>query len=71
MRVKEEGQPRREVVHIEALPFRPFHILDAVVQREGEFLKRGRAGYADVIAADGNRVPVGNVLGAELECIDD
>ena len=39
--VEEEAESRAEVVHIEAAPLRPFHILDAVIQSEGQFLQCG------------------------------
>ena len=47
-----------------------FDIVPAVGQREGELLGRGGTGFANVIAADGNRVPLRRVLRAELDQID-
>ena len=38
------------------------HVLDAVAQRERQLLQRRRAGFADVIAADRDRVPARHFL---------
>ena len=40
-------------------------------KRERQFLNRGRAGFADVIAADRDRVELRRVFHAELERVDD
>jgi len=48
----------------------PFDVFEAVAQGEGQFLDGGRAGFADVIAADGNGVELGRVLDAELERVN-
>ena len=49
--VEEEREPRREVVDVEAARDRRLDVLDAVGQREGQLLRRRRAGLADVVAA--------------------
>src|SRR5882672_6895795 len=69
--VEEERQTRRELVDIQTGATRPFDVLDAVIQGEGEFLKRGRAGFANVVTADGDRIPLRNMLRAEFERVDD
>ena len=43
---------------------RPVDVLDAVAQRERQFLHRGRSGFADVIAADRNRIEARDVCRA-------
>ena len=70
MRVEEEAEARAELVDIEAAAARPLHVLDAVVNGEGQFLQRGGAGFADVVAADGDGVEARRELGAELEGVD-
>ena len=57
VRVEEERDARHEVVDVEAGVDAPLHVLDAVAQRERQLLQRRRARFADVIAADRDRVP--------------
>ena len=71
MTIEKEGQPRGETVHVEACAQRGVHILDAVGEREGQLLDGGRARLAHVIAADRNRVPLRNFLGAVREHVGD
>src|SRR5580704_18567989 len=56
VRVEEEAEARAELVNIEAATARPFYVLDAVVYRERQLLQRSRAGLADMVATDGDRV---------------
>ena len=70
VRVEEEAEARAELVDIEPAAPRPLHVLDAVVDGECQLLQRGRAGLANVIAADGNGVEARRELGAELEGVD-
>ena len=49
----------------------PLDVLHAVAQGEGEFLRRGRAGFADVVAGDRDAVPSRHVLRLELDRVDD
>jgi hypothetical protein len=44
---------------------------DAVSQSEGDFLDGGRAGFADVIAGDGDGVPFGEMVAAPGENVGD
>src|SRR5207253_692488 len=67
--VEEKAQPRTEVVHIEAASARPLHVLHAVVKGECQFLQRGRAGLADVISADRNRVEAWREFRTKLESV--
>ena len=71
MGVEEKRKPRRELVHLPGRGEGALHVLDAVAQREGQFLNRGRAGFADVIAADRDRIEARRVLGAELDRVGD
>ena len=61
VRVEEEGDAGREDVDVEPGVDRVIHVLDAVAQRERQFLRRGRARFADVIPAHGDRVPARHV----------
>ena len=47
------------------------HVGDGVGEREGHLLHGGRPGLADVIAADRNRVPLGQLALAEREDVGD
>src|SRR5262245_51600875 len=71
VRIKEEGKTWREIVYIQSVAPRPLDVFDAVVESEGQFLQRGRSGFANVISADGNGVPLREMFAAEFECIDD
>ena len=71
VRVEEERQLRGEIVHAQACVNGGLHVGDAVGERESHFLHGGRTGFADVIARDRNRVPVGDFLGAVRENIGD
>ena len=64
VRVEEEGEPRAELVRREARRDRRLAVGDAVREREGELLHRGRAGLADVVPGDRDRVPARQPLGA-------
>ena len=55
LRVEEEGQPRRERVDVDAALDRLLHVGEAVLERERELLRRGRAGLADVVARRSRR----------------
>src|SRR5260370_5390891 len=70
MSVEEKRKLRDKLVHFEAAAHSQLDVLEAVAQGEGQFLDGGRAGFADVIAADGNGVELGRVLYAELEGVN-
>jgi hypothetical protein len=53
VRVEEERDPRREDVDIETGIDAVLHVLDAIAQREGQLLRRRRAGLANVVPTDG------------------
>jgi len=52
VRIEKEREPRCKRVDIETGSSRPFHIFDAVIESERQLLKRCRAGFADMVAAD-------------------
>src|SRR5262245_61904225 len=61
--VEEEGELRGEPVHRKTSLHGSFHVSQAVVQGEGQFLHRRRTGFTDVVSADTHWVPFRNVLG--------
>jgi hypothetical protein len=69
--VEEEGHPRHEVVGVEASGNTPLHVFETIDERERELLYRRRARLADVVAGDGDRVPLGHLARAEAEGVDD
>jgi hypothetical protein len=71
VRVEEERQPRREVVHRQPGGARRLHVGDSVGEREGCFLHRCRARFADVVAGNRNRVPVRQLVPAPRENVGD
>ena len=71
MSVEEEAQPRRERVHVETRRNRCFDVGDRVSKCKREFLDGGRAGLADVIAADRNGVPRGQLGAGPFENVGD
>ena len=70
VRVEEEAEARPEVVDVEAAAARPLDVFDAVVDRESEFLQRGRSGFANVVAADRDGVEARRKFRSELEGVD-
>ncbi len=71
MRVEEERQPLAETIHVQAGVDRGLHVRDRMCERERHFLNRGRSGLADVIPADRDRVPVGQLALAEGKDVGD
>ena len=63
--VEEEGDARRERVHVEPGVDPVLHVLDPVAQRECQLLRGRRPRLPDVVPAHRDRVPLGHVLGAE------
>ena len=56
-------EPGREVIDVHAGRYPRLHVREPVREREREFLQRGGPGLPDVIAADGDGVPLRHVLG--------
>ena len=69
--VEEEREARREGVDVEPALERRLDVREAVLEREGELLLRGRARLADVVAGDRDRVPARHPLGAPLDHVGD
>jgi hypothetical protein len=67
--IPEEGEARREFVDVHPALDALLDVSDAVGQRERQFLRRRRAGFADVVAADRDRIPFRHVLRAPLDHI--
>ncbi len=70
VRVKEEGELGDELIHVQPAAHSIFDILHAIAQGERQFLNRGRAGFADVVAADRNGVELGRVLHGKFKGVD-
>ncbi len=71
MRVEEEGQSRRERVDVEAALEARLDEREPVGQGERKLLRGVRAGLADVVSGDRDRVHERHVLGAPLDHVDD
>ena len=71
MDVPEERESRRELIDVEAPRDAPFDIGEPVGKREGELLRRRRAGLANVIAGDRDRIPLWGLRCSPLEAVDD
>ena len=71
VRVEEERQPLSERVDVEPGVDRRLHVGDRVGERERDFLHRRRSRFADVIAADRDRVPVRQLALAERKDVGD
>ncbi len=71
VRVEEEAEARAELVDVQATAARPLDVLDAIINREREFLKGGRTGFTDVVSADGNGVETRREARSEFESVDD
>ncbi len=71
VRVEEERNAGRELIHIKTSVDGGLHIRDAIAQGESNFLHRGRSRLTHVVAGDGNRVPLGNVFVGPCEQVGD
>ena len=65
--VEEEGETGREGINVQPTLHGPARVLHPVGQGEGQFLRRRRTGLADVVAGDGDGIPLRQVLAAELD----
>ena len=63
MRIEEEAEAGSETIHGKAAFERPIDIFDAVAQSECQLLHGGGSSFANMIAADGNRIETRNALG--------
>ena len=71
VRVEEERQPGGEDVDVEAAGEAELDVAEPVGQREGELLRGRRAGLADVVAGDRERLVRRDLLGAVLHQVAD
>ncbi len=71
VRVEEEGEARREGIDGQAGRDRRFDVGDGVGEGEGHFLHRGGAGFANVIAADRDGVPLRHLAAGPGEDVGD
>ena len=71
VRGEEERQPLAEPIDVEAGGARRLDVGDRVGERERHFLHRRRSGFADVVAADRDRVPVRQLALAPREDVRD
>ncbi len=69
--VEKERKLRSEFVDAKPGVKRGLDVSDAISEGEGDFLDSGRASFADVIAGDGNRVPLGEMVAAPGENVGD
>src|SRR5579872_6580655 len=63
MGIEEEAQTRTKFIDVQSPTLRPLHIFDPVVNGESQFLQRGRAGLANVISTDRDRVEFWSEVG--------
>jgi hypothetical protein len=70
VRVEEKGKLRDELIDVQPAAHSVFDIFHAVAEREGQFLDGGRAGFADVVAADRNGVELWGVLDGKFKRVD-
>jgi hypothetical protein len=68
---KKNAEPGREHVDVEPAGQPELDVAEAVGQREGQLLRGGRAGLADVVAGDRQRLVGRDLLGAVLHQVAD
>src|SRR3984957_4328491 len=71
MRIEEEGKLRREIVDRESGVDCRLDVGASICQGEGYFLNVRGTGFADVVARNRNRIPVGKLLAAPRKNIGD
>jgi len=71
MCVEEERELGSEVIHAEAGIEGCLDVGDTVGESEGDFLDGSRAGFANVVAGDGDGVPLGEIVAAPGEDVGD
>src|SRR6266850_2065418 len=69
--IEEERKLRGEFIDALSSVERTLDIGDTIGQREGDFLDGGGAGFADVVAGDGDGVPLGKIVAAPRENVRD
>ena len=71
VRVEEKREPLPELVHVEPGIDRRLNVRLRIRERERDLLHRGRSGFADVIAANRDRVPVRQLALTERKDVGD
>ncbi len=71
MRIEEEREARRKVIHIQPGIDRRLDVGNAVRQREGNFLYSRAPGLPDMVAADADGIPPGHLICRKAEGIGD
>ncbi len=71
MYVPEKRKPWCEIIDRKSTGHTALHVGEAVGERERQLLHGGSAGFPDVIAGNGDGIPLGRVLRAPLEAVDD
>src|SRR5208337_2694049 len=71
VRVEEKRKLRRKFVDLQARVERRLYIRDAIGKREGYFLDRGRARLSNVVAGNGDDIPLGNSFSAPSKNVGD
>ncbi len=69
--VEEKRETRCKVIDAHAPFDTRVYVGHSVSEREGKLLDRGRAGLSNVVAGDGDRVPLRDLFGAVLDGVDD
>src|SRR5204863_148890 len=65
VRGKEERQPRRKGIDGKTGADRASDVFNGIAERERQLLDRGRAGFADVVSRDRDRIPIRHLVGTE------
>src|SRR5512138_2269179 len=68
--VPEEREPRSERVNVQPAGNAALHIRESISERECQLLCRRRSRLADVIAGNGDGIPLRNILRRPLEAIN-
>ncbi len=70
MGVEEEGEPWHELVEVEPSSQTSLHVGKTICKGERQLLGGGSTGFPDVIAGDGDGVPLRHLPGAEVDHVD-
>ncbi len=71
MRVEKERKPRRKRIDVETRRQSRFDIGDGIGESEGHFLNRCGSGFPDMVTADGNGIPLRQLLARPGEQVGD
>src|SRR4029079_5756995 len=71
VRVEEERESLAKAIEVQARLDRRFNVSDGVSKREGDLLNSRRPRFSNVVSADRDRVPVGQLAIAERKDVGD